>query len=199
MSGDNTRRRGRAFLLAGAVLLVGLVDEVAGLTGWEVWQWLVAAGLAVAVGLHRLASTLQGRARRTVRKLTMIAGAGAGLYLGATFGFLAAGLRLPTPLQGLFVVGALSLLTGIILAAGGIGGAMVRRGAGSRGTGCLILLVGVLFLSPLPALLAADVPDAIPLAGVAALAGMLAVLGTRTMPAVRGRAAADDPGGGMSC
>ena len=188
MSTDSSQRRGRAFLLAGAILLVGVVDEVAGLTSWDVWQWLVAAGLAVAVGLHRLASILEGRARRTVRVLTVIAAIGAGLYLGVTISFLAAdagGLRLPTPLESLFVIGALSLLVGIILAAGGIGGAMVRRGAGSRGTGCLVLLVGVLFLNPLPALLAVDVPDAIPLAGVAALAVLLGVLGTRTGNAVR--------------
>jgi len=188
---NNSEHQGRPLLLAGAILLVGLVDEVAALTGWDVWQWLVAAGLAVAVGLHRLASTLQGRARRTVRTLTVIAAVGAGLYLGATVSFLAAdaaGLRLPTPLQGLFVVGALSLLVGIILAAGGIGGAMVRRGAGCRVTGCLVLLVGVLFLSPLPALLAVDLPDAIPLAGVTVLAVVLGVLGTRTGHAVLGSA-----------
>jgi hypothetical protein len=185
---NGQRRHGRPFLLAAAVLLVGLVDELVRLTGWDVWQWLVAAGLAVAVGLHHLASILEGRACRTVRVLTVIAAVGAGLYLGATVSFLAAdavGLRLPTPLQGLFMVGALSLLGGVVLATVGIGDAMVRRGAGTRGTGWLVVLVGVLFLSPVPALLAVDVPEAIPLAGVAALAVVLAVLGTRTGHAVR--------------
>ncbi len=182
MSPDSSQHQGRPLLLAGVILLVGLADEHGGLTGWDIWQWLVAAGLAVAVGLHRLAATLLGRARRTVRTATVIAGGGAGLYLVATIGFLAAdaaGLRLPTPLQGLFVVGALSLLAGTFLAAGAIGAAMVRRGADTRETGWLILLVGVLFLSPLPTLFATDVHDAAPLAGVAALAVVLGVLGTR--------------------
>jgi len=194
VSPDRSQRGGRPSLLAAGILLAGLADEGAAFTGWDIWQWLVAAGLAVAVGLHRLAATLQGRARRTVRTLTVVAGVGAGLYLGATFSFLvanAAGLRLPTPLQGLFIIGALSLLAGIILAAGGIGGAMLRGGAGCRVTGCLVLLVGVLFLSPLPALLAADVSDAVPLAGVATLAVVLGVLGTRT-----GHAAPGATGGG---
>ncbi len=194
MSPDRSQRGGRPSLLAAGILLAGLADERAAFTGWDIWQWLVAAGLAVAVGLHRLAATLQGRARRTVRTLTVVAGVGAGLYLGAIFSFLvanAAGLRLPTPLQGLFIIGALSLLAGIILVAGGIGGAMLRGGAGCRVTGCLVLLVGVLFLSPLPALLAADVSDAVPLAGVATLAVVLGVLGTRT-----GHAAPGATGGG---
>ena len=182
---NGQRRRGRPLLLAAALLLVGLVDEVAGLTGWDIWQWLVAAGLVVAIGLHRLASMLEGRACRTVRVLTMIAAVGAGLYLAVTFGFLAAdavGLRLPTPLQGLFMIGALSLLVGIVLATVRIGGAMIRQGAGTRGTGSLVVLIGVLFLSPLPALLAVDVPDAIPLTGVAALVVVLGVLGTARCP-----------------
>ena len=159
--------------------MVGMVDELVGLAGGDIWQWLVAAGLAVAIGFHRSASGLQDRVRRRVRILTVIAAIGAGLYLGATFSFLAAdagGVRLPAPLQGLFVVGALSVLVGIILAAVGIGGELIRRGAGCRGTGSLVLLVGVLFLAPLPALLAFDVPDAIPLVGVVALAVVLAVL-----------------------
>ena len=188
---NGQRRRGRPFRLAGVILLVGLVDEQVGLTGWDVWQWLVTAGLAIAVGLHRVASTLEGRACLTVRMLTTIAATGAGLYLGVTIGFLAAdavGLRLPTPLQGLFMVGALGLLVGIISATVGIGGAMIRRGAGTRVTGWLVVLVGVLFLSPVPALLAVDVPEAIPLAGVAALAVVLVVLGTRTGHVVRGGA-----------
>ena len=182
-SADAGPRRGRPFLLGAAVLLVGLVDELVGLTGWDIWQWLVAAGLAIAVGLHRMASTLQGRACRTVRGLTTIAAVGAGLYLAVTIGFLTAdavGLRLPAPLQGLFMVGALSLLVGTTSATVGIGGAMIRRGAGTRGTGCLLLLVGVLFLSPVPALLAVEPPEAIPLVGVAALAAVLGILGIRT-------------------
>ena len=91
---------------------------------------------------------------RPVRALTVIAGIGAGLYLGVTIRFRAAdaaGLRMPTPLQGLFMVGAISLLPGISLASAGIGGVMVRRGAGTRGMG---LLLGVLFLIPWPALMA---------------------------------------------
>ena len=185
---DGASRRGWPFLLAGCLLLVGLADELAGLTGWDVWQWLVAAGLLVAVGLHRLAPTLEGRACRTVRVLAVIAGTGAGLYLGVTISYLVAdagGRRLPTPLEGLFMVGALSLLAGIVLATAGIGAAMLRRGAGSRVTGGLVLLVGVSFLSPLPALLAVDLPAVIPLAGVAVLAAALGVLGTRTGHPVR--------------
>ena len=188
---NGRRPCGGPFLLGGAVLLVGLVDEFVGLTVWDVWQWLVTAGLAVAVGLHRMGSTLQGRGRRTVRTLATTAAVGAGLYLAATIGFLAAdavGLRLPAPLEGLFMVGALSLLVGIISATVGIGGAMIRRGADSRGAGWLVLLVGVLFLSPVPALLAVEVPEAIPLVGVAALAAVLVVLRSRTGVAASGGA-----------
>ena len=190
MSTDSSQRQGWPLSLSGAILLVGLIDELVGLTGWEVWQWLVGAGLAVAL----LASIRQGRARRIVRVLTVTAGVGAGLYLSATVGYLAAdaaGLRVPTPLQALFMVGALSLLAGILLASASIGCALIRRGASTRSAGWLLLAVGVLILTPLPALLGAAVPDAVPLTGVTVLAVLLGVLGTRTSHAVPG-----DTGGG---
>ncbi len=185
MTSARNRRRtaGGPFLLAGAVLLVGLVDEFVGLTVWDIWQWLVTAGLAVAVGLHRMGSTLHGRVRRTVRLFATTAAVGAGLYLAVTIGFLAAdaaGLRLPAPLEGLFMVGALGLLVGIISASAGVGSAEIRRGGGARGTGWLVVLVGVLFLSPVPVLLAVEPPDVVPLVGVASLAAVLGVLGLRT-------------------
>ena len=91
MGSATVRGHSGRFVAAAAVMVAGLVDEAAAVTTLDVWQWLVAAGLAVAVGLLRLTSRFADAAPRTARTgriLARVAGTGAVLYLAVTVSFL---------------------------------------------------------------------------------------------------------------
>ena len=180
-----------AFVIAGVVMIAGLAN--AAVTTFEVvWPWMMAGGVAIAAGLFRLASRLQGRAARvgrTGRVLACIAGAGALVYVAVTVSFLTAGVagvQLPAPLEGLFGIGGLGFLTGVILASVLLGSAALRHGTGSHAAGLLLLLNGLLFLSPFPVLLGLDIPEAMPFISVALLAIVQLLIGYTLRPTATG-------------
>jgi hypothetical protein len=143
MRDEIARSPAGVFVLAGVVMLAGLAHAV--FTTLEVvWPWMMAGGVAASVGLFRLASRLKVEAAgmgHTGRVLAVIAGAGAFTYVTVTVSFLTAdvaGLELPAPLVGLFGIGGLGFLTGIILASMLLGSAALGRKVGTRNAGLLL-------------------------------------------------------------
>ena len=174
-------------MVAGAVMIAGLANAAV-TTPEAVWPWMMAGGVAIAVGLFRLASRLEGEAAwfgRTGRVLACIAGAGGFVYAAVAVSFLTAdvaGVELPTPLEGLFGIGALAFLTGVILASVLLGGAALRHRTTSRAAGLLLLASGLLFLSPLPVLFGLDIPESLPIITVALLAIVQLLIGYTLRP-----------------
>lgn len=153
------------------------------------WPWMMTGGVAVAVGLFRLASQLVGGAARglrpTSRVLACIAGAGGFVYAVVSVSFLTAdvaGVQLPGLLEGLFAIGALAFLAGVILASMLLGGVALRHHIASRAAGLLLLSSGLLFLSPLPVLFGLDIPASMPIITVALLAIVQLLLGYTLRP-----------------
>jgi hypothetical protein len=171
-----------AFAVGAIVMIVGLLsEEVVSTTDLDVWPWMVAAGIAVSVGLVRLARTMRPEAS-AVRVLATVAGIGAIVYVLATLTFRAAtavDVALPTQLEGIFALGAVSFLSGIVLASLLAAIGLVRAAGVPRGASMLLMGMGVLFLSPLTGLLAVEPPGWLPTVSVTLLALLLLALTLR--------------------
>ena len=74
-----------AFVVAGVVMVVGLVVEgLLTVVGVGIWPWMVAAGIAVSMGLLGLYPQLKAdnpRLARTGAAFAAIAGGGASIYV----------------------------------------------------------------------------------------------------------------------
>jgi hypothetical protein len=96
-----------AFAVGAVVMVLGLLsEEVLSTTDLDVWPWMIAAGIAVAVGLVQLARTIRSEAS-AARVPATVAGIGAIVYVLATLTFrvaAAADATLPTQLEGLFAL-----------------------------------------------------------------------------------------------
>ncbi len=57
-----------AFVTAGVVAIVGLlVEELAGITDFDMWPWLVASGIPYSLGLADLVTATTRPGTRTLR------------------------------------------------------------------------------------------------------------------------------------
>jgi len=172
----------RPLALASVLLLIGVADDALGLTGLDLWQWTVAAGLAAAVGLRRLPFADASKATRRIRAgraLAGVAAAGAAVYLAATAAFLAAdaaNITLPEGLEALFIIGALAFLAGITLGQALLASALFADAATPRRISLLLLASAALFTTPLPTLFAVHVPAIVSLGIITLLAVVLAAL-----------------------
>lgn len=172
----------RPLALASVLLLIGVADDALALTGLDLWQWTVAAGLAAAVGLRRLPFADASKATRRIRAgraLAGIAAAGAAVYLAATAAFLTtdgANIALPEELEALFIIGALAFLAGITLGQALLASAVLADATNPRRISLLLLASAALFTTPLPALIGADVPAVVSLGIITLLAVVLAAL-----------------------
>ncbi|CAN5613190.1 hypothetical protein BH23ACT6_BH23ACT6_28210 [soil metagenome] len=171
-----------AFAVGAVVMLVGLLsEEVVGTTDLDVWPWILGAGIAVSVGLVRLAQSMRPEVW-AVRVLATVADIGAMVYVLVTLSFRAAGaadIALPTQLEGLFVLSALSFLTGIVLASALAAIVLVRTDGVPASAGMLLGGMSLLFLSSLTGLLAVEPPGWLPTVSVALLALLLVALTLR--------------------
>lgn len=168
-----------AFAVGAVVMLAGLLsEEIFGATDLDVWPWMVGAGIAVSLGLVWLAQSMRPEAP-AVRVLATVAGIGATVYVLTTLGFrtaAAADVALPPQLEGLFALSALLFLTCIVLACALAGVTLMRTDGVSAHAGMLLVGVGLLFLSSLTGLLAADPPSWLPTVSVTLLALLLLAL-----------------------
>lgn len=171
-----------AFAVGAGVMTAGLLaEEVLGVTNLDVWPWMVAAGVAVSVALVRLARSTRPQAS-VPRVLAMVGGAGAITYVLSTLIFRAAAASdaaLPTQLEGLFVVGALLFLGGIVMASALIALALLRAPDVPTSVGMLLMGASLLFLSPLIGLLTVEPPGWFPTVSVSLLALLLLSLALR--------------------
>jgi hypothetical protein len=170
------------FAVGAIVMVVGLLsEEVVSTTDLDVWPWMVAAGIAVSVGLVRLARTMRPGAS-AARVLATVAGIGAIVYVLATLTFRAAAaadLALPTQLEGVFALGAVLFLGGIVLASVLAAIALARTAGVPAGASMLLMGISLLFLSPLTGLLAVEPPGWLPTVSVALMALLLLALTLR--------------------
>jgi hypothetical protein len=163
------------------VMVVGLLsEEVLRTTDLDVWPWMIAAGIAVSIGLVQLARTMRPRAS-AARVLATVAGIGAIVYVLTTLTFrvaAAADVPLPPQLEGLFALGAVVFLAGIVLASV-LFAIRLGRTAAVPGASMLLMGISLLFLSPLTGLLAVAPPGWLPTVSVALLVLLLLALTLR--------------------
>jgi hypothetical protein len=171
------------FVGAGVVAVIGLLlEELGGITDFDMWPWLVASGIGYSIGLAGFAvdlDVLSARSRKAGRAFAVLAGIGASSYVLVTLVFRGAslvGASLPDPLEGLFLLGALAFLVGVFVASLVIGVGVLRSEAD---TTIAVLMLGsaIAFWSPLPDLLGMGVPPWVAPTIVAALATAVFALG----------------------